>query len=223
MTINWYGHSCFKITNQGGHLTLITNPFNKSIGLSPPRGNADIAAVSRDCEEYNNIKAISGAPFIINGPGEYEIKNIRVVGVSSFLDSSAQKNTTAKGAKKKKGFNTIYLIEIDKIRICHLGDLEQERLTDRQLETIGQVDILIAPIGGGDTIGAKEAAKISKQIEPQIIIPARYKLPGLKENLAGVDEFLKEMGVEEKTSVNKLTLKKKDLTNGGMEVVVMKI
>ncbi|MCG2809160.1 MAG: MBL fold metallo-hydrolase [Candidatus Portnoybacteria bacterium] len=204
MIINWYGHSCFKIANQGGHLIIIIDPFDKGVGLNPPKGNADIIAVSRNHKDHNNIKAMSGEPFIINGPGEYEVKNIRIIGVSSFQ-------------------NTIYLIETDGIRICHLGDLRQERLTDRQLEAIGQVDVLMAPVGGGETIGAKEAAKISKQIEPQIIIPMRYKLPGLKENLAGVDEFLKEMGLEEKTAVDKLTLKKKDFTNGGMEVVVMKI
>ena len=179
MIINWYGHSCFKIANQGGHLVIIIDPFDKGVGLNPPKGNADIIAVSHDNKEHNNIKAMSGEPFIINGPGEYEVKNIRIIGVSSFQ-------------------NTIYLIETDGIRICHLGDLRQERLTDRQLEAIGQVDVLMAPVGGGETIGAKEAAKISKQIEPQIIIPMRYKLPGLKENLAGVDEFLKEMGLEDR-------------------------
>ena len=74
MTISWYGHSCFKITNQGGHLTIITDPFDKSIGLTPPRGSADIITVSHDHYDHNNIKSISGSPFIINDPGEYEIK-----------------------------------------------------------------------------------------------------------------------------------------------------
>lgn len=214
MTINWYGHSCFKITSQGGHLTVITDPFDKSIGLNPPRGSADIVTVSHHHSDHNNVKAISGEPFVVDGPGEYEIKGVNIVGVSSFHDSN-------KGAER--GQNTIYVIKVDRIKICHLGDFGEERLSDRQLEAIGQVDILMAPVGGNYTIGAKETAKISKQIEPQIIIPMHHKLPGLKLDLAGVDEFLKEMGVEEKTAVEKITLRKKDLTNGDMKVVVMKI
>lgn len=214
MTINWYGHSCFRIANQGGHLTVITDPFDKSIGLSPPRGSADIVTVSHQHSDHNNVKTISGEPFIIDGPGEYEIKGIDIIGVSSFHDSN-------KGAER--GQNTIYVIKVNRIKICHLGDLGQERLSDKQLEIIGQIDVLMTPVGGNYTIGAKEAAKISKQIEPHIIIPMHYKQPGLKSDLAGLDEFLKEMGVEEKKAVEKLALKKKDLTNGDMKVVVMKM
>jgi L-ascorbate metabolism protein UlaG (beta-lactamase superfamily) len=213
MTISWYGHSCFKISNQGGHLTIITDPFDKSIGLIPPHGNADIVTVSHDHNDHNNIKAISGNPFIINGPGEYEIKGIRVIGCSSYHDEKQG---------QERGSNTIYLMEIDKIRICHLGDFGQQRLFDSQLETIGQVDILIIPVGGTYTIGPREVMKITEQIEPSIIIPMHYKLPGLKFDLADLKEFLKEAGINGKTAVDKLTLKKKDLVGKTMEIVVMK-
>jgi L-ascorbate metabolism protein UlaG (beta-lactamase superfamily) len=213
MTISWYGHSCFKISNQGGHLTIITDPFDKSIGLTPPRGNADIITVSHDHNDHNNIKAISGDPFIINGPGEYEIKGIRVIGCSSYHDEKQG---------QERGLNTIYLMEIDKIRICHLGDFGQQRLSDSQLETIGQVDILIIPVGGIYTIGPREVMKATEQIEPGIIIPMHYKLPGLRFDLADLKEFLKEAGVNGKTAVDKLTLKKKDLVGKEMEIVVMK-
>lgn len=213
MTISWYGHSCFKITNQGGHLTIITDPFDKGIGLIPPRGSADIITVSHDHYDHNNIKAISGNPFIINNPGEYEIKGIRIIGCSSFHD---------KKQGQERGFNTIYLIEIDKIRICHLGDFGQERLADEQLEAIGQVDILIIPIGGTFTLDAQEAIKVVEQLEPHLIIPMHYKLAGLKVDLAGLTEFLKEIGLDKKPAVDKLTIKKKDLIGKDMEVVVMK-
>jgi len=214
MTISWYGHSCFKITNQGGHLTIITDPFDKSIGLTPPRGSADIVTVSHDHYDHNNVKAISGSPFVINNPGEYEIKGIRIIGCSSFHD---------KKEGKERGLNTIYLIKMDKIRICHLGDLGQDRLTDEQLEAIGYVDILIIPVGGLYTIEASEAVKIVKQLEPNLIIPMHYKLPGLKINFASLNEFLKEMGLNKKPAVDKLTIKKKDLVGKEMEVIVMKL
>jgi L-ascorbate metabolism protein UlaG (beta-lactamase superfamily) len=213
MTINWYGHSCFKITNQGGHLTIITDPFDKSVGLTPPRGNADIVTVSHDHSDHNNIQAISGQPFIIDAPGEYEIKGIKIIGCSSYHDKK-------KG--EERGLNTIYLMEIDKLRVCHLGDFGQERLTDRQLEALGQVDVLIVPVGGTYTIEAAEAVKVAEQLEPHLIIPMHYKLPGLKINLAGLDNFLKEMGLDKKPALDKLTIKKKDLAGKEMEVVIFK-
>ena len=86
MTISWYGHSCFKIANQGGHLTIITDPFDKKIGLNPPRGNADIVVVSHDHDDHNNIKTITGNPFLVNSPGEYEIKGTSILGCASFHD-----------------------------------------------------------------------------------------------------------------------------------------
>ena len=214
MTINWYGHSCFKITNQGGHLTIITDPFDKKVGLNPPRGNDDIVTVSHDHFDHNNIKAVGGQPFIINSPGEYETKTITINGISSFHDEK-------KG--EERGTSTIYRIEVDGIRICHMGDFGQERLSDNQLETLGQVDILIIPVGGNYTINGIQAAKIANQIEPAIIIPMHYKIPGLTVDINDPKEFLKEMGANGIKPVDKLTLKKKDLSNKEMEVVMMRI
>jgi len=214
MTITWYGQSCFKITNQGNHLTIITDPFDKKfIGLNPPRSAADIVTVSHDHKDHNNVKAISGDPFVINSPGEYEIKGVRIIGCTSYHD---------KKEGQERGSNTIYLIKIDRIRVCHLGDFGQEKLTDKQLETIGPVDVLMIPVDGVYTISAREAVKITEQIEPTIIIPMHYKLPGLKVSLGDVKDFLKEMGLNKKTAVEKLTLKKKDLTSQETKVVIFK-
>lgn len=211
MLINYYGYSCFKISNQGGHIALFLDPFDKTIGLNPPRGSADIVAVSHDHEGHRNTKAIGGEPFIVDGPGEYEIKGVRITGVAGFHD------------QEEKESNTIYLIEMDDLRVCHLGDLGQSALKDKQLEALGRVDILLVPVGGGKTIGAKEAVKIVEQVEPKMVVPMHYHLPGLKEKLAPVEEFLKELGREKKTPVEKLLLKSKDLTNKEMEVAVMKM
>jgi L-ascorbate metabolism protein UlaG (beta-lactamase superfamily) len=213
MTISWYGQSCFKITNQGGHLTIITDPFDKSIGLNPPRGSADIITVSHNHYDHNNVKSLSGESFIINGPGEYEIKGASVFGLNSFHDEK-------KG--EERGLNTIYLIEVDNIRVCHLGDFGQEKLTDEQLEEIGEVDILMIPVGGAYTISASQAVETAEQIEPRLIIPMHYKIPGLKIKIDGVDKFLKEMGLAKKTVIDKITLKKKDLTGKEMEVILLK-
>jgi len=214
MIINWYGHSCFKITNQGGHLIVLTDPFDKKTGLNPPRCSADIVTVSHQHYDHNNVKAITGMegnqPFIIDSAGEYEIKGVSIVGCRSFHD------------QEKKEQNIIYVMEIDKIRICHLGDFGQDKLEDKQIEKIGNIDILMIPVGGNFTIGAKRAVKIVNQIEPRIIIPMHYNLPGVKIKLNDVKDFLKEMGLNGIEAVDKLTIKKKDLIEKETEVVLMK-
>lgn len=211
MTISWYGQSCFKITGAAGQITIITDPFSKEIGLNPPRGNADIVTVSHDHYDHNNVKSLSGEPFVIDSPGEYEIKSVKMKGILSFHDA------------KEKESNTIYIMEVDKIKICHLGDLGQNQLTDEQVEKIGQVDVLLIPVGGKYTINVSQAVKVVEQIEPRIVIPMHCKLSGLKISLDDASKFLKEFDIEKKAAVNKLTLKKKDLTGKEMEVVAMKI
>ena len=216
MVISWYGQSCFKV--QSGEIVAVIDPFDKSLGLTPPRQlGADIVMVSHAHPDHNNVAAISGSPFIIDGPGEYEIKGVKVTGIFSFHD-------TAEG--KEIGGNTIYRLEIEGIKICHLGDLGQKKLSDEQIETIGDIDILMVPVGGGSTINAEEAVAIINQIEPKIVIPMHYKLAGMAKlayDFDSVDNFLKEMGMDKKEAVDKLTMKKKDLPVEGTEVIVFKI
>lgn len=212
MIITWYGHSCFKL--ESGGVVVVTDPFPKKIGLKPFQGKADIVTLSHKHWDHNNTSAVKGKPFIADGPGEYEIKKVVIRGILSFHDK-------VKG--KTRGLNTVYLIQMGKIRLCHLGDLGHI-LEDDQLEKIGQVDILMIPVGGTFTIDSQEAPTIINQIEPRIIIPMHYQLPKLKvgAKLAGVEKFLKEMGVSPKP-IEKLVVKKKDLLQGKTEVAVMKI
>jgi L-ascorbate metabolism protein UlaG (beta-lactamase superfamily) len=215
MKIVWYGQSCFKLlvkTKVAEKITIITDPFSKEIGLNPPRVNADILLVSHGHYDHNNVKAIGGQPFIIDGPGEYDIKGIFIRGIRSFHDDS-------KG--EKQGSNTIYVIETEDMKICHLGDLGQKELSDNQLDNIGDVDILMVPVGGIYTINGNEAVKIINQIEPSIVIPMHYKIPNLKVKLNALDNFLEEIG-EKKETVEELSVQKKDLTEEEMKVVVMK-
>lgn len=213
MVITWYGQSCFKI--QSGETVLFTDPFNKEIGLTPPRSQANVVTISHHHLDHNNCDALSGEPLILDGPGEYETKGINIKGVLSFHD---QKEGQERGA------NTIYLMEIEGIKICHLGDFGQKKLTDEQLEDIDGVDILMIPVGGsGATLDGEQAVEVINQIEPRLVIPMHYKIPGLIYKFDGVDIFLKELGISKKETVDKLTLKKKDLPEGEMQVVVMKI
>ncbi|MBU3934931.1 MBL fold metallo-hydrolase [Patescibacteria group bacterium] len=211
MVITWYGHSCFKIITNG--LTIIIDPFSKNTGLRPPSGQADIVLVSHNHHDHNNIETIGGKPFIVNGPGEYEIKGVSIFGIESFHDD---KNG------QERGLNTIYLIESEDIKLCHLGDFGQDELTEKQSEKINGPDILFVPVGGKFTIGASRATSLANSLEPKIVIPMHYKISGSKIDIDPVDRFLKEMGERKKEAVDKLTLKKKNLPEQ-MDVVVMKI
>lgn len=215
MKIAWYGHSCFKLaakTNNGNKITIIIDPFDKSTGLTPPRGTADIVLSTHDHYDHNNVKAVGGEPFCIEGPGEYDIKGVFIKGIYSFHDAK-------KGGER--GVNTIYVLGAEDMKICHLGDLGQSELSSGQLDKIGDIDILMIPVGGIYTINGTEAVKIINQIEPSIVIPMHYKIPGLAMKLNSVDKFLEEIG-EEKEKLEELSVQKKDLVDNKMRIVVMK-
>jgi len=215
MIITWYGQACFKI--QSGERSIVIDPFTKSIGLIPPSIQADIVFVTHEHSDHNNIRAIKGEYFLINGAGEYEAKGIKAQGIASFHDNEGG---------SKRGPNTLYLIEFEGIRILHLGDLGQESLEDRQVEEIGRVDILMIPVGGFFTIDAKQAVGIVQQMEPKIVIPMHYKVPGLTINeLQSVGKFLKEFGEEDDIKPQeKLVVKQKDFAGDEEKtrVVVLK-
>ena len=215
MNITWYGQSCFKI--QSKDTVLITDPFDKKIGLKPPFGAADIVTISHDHYDHNNFQVIKNDPFVIDSTGEYEIKKVRIKGINSYHDNQEG---------KERGQNVIYKIEMEGMKICHLGDLGQSNLINGQLEKIGQVDILFIPVGGVFTIDWKSANTIISQIEPRIIVPMHYKVSGVKGELLkldSIDNFCKERGVSSKDAVNKFSIKKKDLPQEGSETVIMKV
>ncbi len=207
MNISWYGHSCFRIEAKEG--SILIDPFSKEIGLRPPKIKDDLVLVTHQHFDHNNISEANPEAFIIDGPGEYEKQGISVRGISSFHDKSNG---------KERGLNTIYVLKAEDMNICHLGDLGQEKLEDKQLEEIGDVDILMIPVGGTYTIDHKEAVNVISQIEPKIIIPMHYKLKDLKVDIGGLDKFLKEIGLTPE-KVDKLKIVKKNLPVEEMKLV----
>lgn len=211
MYITWLGHSCFKLQDKIGPdgVTLITDPYNDDIGLKMPRLEADIVTVSHDHHDHNNSGALRGDPFIINMAGEYETKGVFIEGVESSHD------------EKEGGKNIIYRIEMEDISITHLGDLGHV-LDTKQLEKLEGTDILIIPVGGKFTLNAAKAVEVISQIEPRIVIPMHYKIPGLKIDVDGIEKFIKELGVKP-TNEEKLKITKKDLPQEDMELVVLSL
>ncbi len=216
MNINWYGQSCFQISSSQGknnHVSILIDPFEESIGLRLPRKlEADVVLITHNHLDHNNVKAVSGQPFIASGPGEYDIKGICIQGIPAFHDN-------AQG--KERGRTTIYTLEAEEIKLCHLGDLGQKELTPEQLDKIGEVDILMLPVGGFFTIDAQEAIKIMAQIEPKIIIPMHYRIPNLNIKLDDLDKFLKIVGVKKIEPLSKLFIKEKDLPKEEVKIIVL--
>ncbi len=214
MIISWLGQSCFKIQDKVGPdgVTVVTDPFEKSIGLKPPGFEADIVTVSHDHYDHNNVQAVRGNPFVIRSAGEYDIKGVMVEGVEAYHDGK-------QGAERGK--NIIYRIELDDITVAHLGDLGHI-LDNKQLERLSGVDILLVPVGGKYTVDAKKAVEVVSQIEPRIVIPMHYKIKGLKVDLEPVDKFVKELGLKP-TYEEKLKISKRDLPQEDMELVVLSV
>ena len=210
MNITWLGQACFKI--QGKEVTVITDPYDKTIGIKLPRLTADIVTVSHDHHDHNYLQGISGDSFIISSPGEYEVKGVFIYGIPSFHDNK-------QGAER--GLNTIYLFEFEGLKIVHLGDLGH-LLTDEQLDRMQSVDVLLIPVGGVYTINAEQASEVISQIEPRIVIPMHYKIPGLKINIDGLNKFSKEMGIKESDTIDKLRITKKDLPQEETKVIILK-
>jgi len=196
MDITYLGHSSFKL--RGKSVTLVTDPFDPGVtGLKFPKHTAcDIVTVTHDHKDHNAVGLLDGDPFIVKGSGEYDIKGVGIIGL-----------TTDHGGENA-GKNTIYRIEMDELNIVHLGDLGRQ-LTSAEIDALDGVDVLFIPVGGKYTIDAAQAKKIIAEIEPKIIIPMHYDRPGLTiEGLAPVSVFLKEMDKETVIAQPKLAVSK---------------
>ena len=181
MKLKWLGHSCFLITSETG-LRIITDPYSTGGGInySPVNEAADIVTVSHNHRDHNNIVAVRGKPEVITGSGTKTAKGLQFKGIASHHDES-------KG--KERGANTIFYFTVDGIRLCHLGDLGHE-LSREEISQIGNVDVLLIPIGGFFTIDARVAAKVGDDLKPKVILPMHYKTSKCDLPITGAEDFL---------------------------------
>lgn len=194
MDITWLGHSCFRI--RGKEATIVTDPCPPSTGYNIGKVTADIVTISHDHENYTYLKAISGKPTIIDQPGEYEISEAFITAVTTYQDAS-------KGAERGK--NLSFIIEMEGLRVCHLGNIGHTP-TAEQAEEMTGVDVLLIPVGGHDTIDGATAAEVVSLLEARIVVPMHYKTDALKDGLEPPDRFLKELGVSAGEPQPKLTI-----------------
>ncbi len=197
MDITWHGHSCFTI--KGKDATIVTDPF-EGLGPQLPKLKANIVSLSGEGE----IPEIEGDPKVLDWSGEFEISNVPI---ESFSPNGEPIN--------------IFIFVLDGIKICHLSYLSHE-LSDETLDRIGEVDVLMVPVGGGEVLDGKTAQKVVEAIEPRIVIPMLYAATETKLKIKGAEEFLKAMGKTGKEPVEKFSISgRSNLPEGNMEFVLL--
>jgi L-ascorbate metabolism protein UlaG (beta-lactamase superfamily) len=194
MEIVWLGHSCFRI--RGREATVVTDPCPPSTGYTIGKPTADIVTLSHRHDDHAFLKAIAGHPVVLDGPGEYEIHGAFITGIGTYHDSERG---------EERGENIAFIIEMEDIRVCHLGDLGHAP-TAEQAEEITGADVLLVPVGGNSTIDGAKAAEIVSLLEARLVIPMHYKTSASKGQLEPPDRFLKEMGVTAVEPQPKLSL-----------------
>ena len=186
--ITWLGHSCFRLRDRAA--TVVTDPYGKDLGLNLVRVRADIVTVSHEADDHNYVKGVKGDFQVLSGPGEYEVSSVFVTGLELRGDRKAKKDAAATPR------NTVFLFEFDDLTICHLGDLNIVPTQAQVEEALGEVDVLLIPVGGGETLNASQAAEVVSLLEPHIVIPMHYHVPDSTLKLDSVTKFLKEMGLD---------------------------
>lgn len=197
MEITWLGHAGFRLRGKDG--IVVCDPPPRKGGSS--RLTADVVTVSHAHPGHSQVALVGGDPRVFTGPGEYEVKEISIVGIPTFHDAE-------KG--KKRGKNTAYIITIDELVVGHLGDLGHV-LTNGQVDQLRNVDILLIPVGGVVTIDAPQAVEVISLIEPKVVIPMHYRASEKEASLDTADKFLREMGVNNAEPQSKASLTKSNL------------
>jgi L-ascorbate metabolism protein UlaG (beta-lactamase superfamily) len=199
MDLTWLGHACFRIRGREG--IVLADPPDPKSGHAIPKTEASIVTISHDHPGHASLRSVGGEPVVLRGPGEYEVREVLVSGIGTFHDED-------KGATR--GRNTVFTIRLDDLVICHLGDLGHE-LSAADLERLGDVDIVLVPITGGDTnLTAAKAADVVHQLEPKVVVPMSYD-PDAKKKDTPFDRLLHELGVKELTPVPKLSVTRSSL------------
>lgn len=211
MIFTWAGYACFKI--EGNSATFVLDPFDDQAGQFPKTA-ADIVISTKTDSYHGNTTAIqpkSAGIKIITGPGEYEVKDVLIYGMELWPEN---------GVKSEARKAIIYKIQFEGVQIVQLGALSFS-LSASQLDHFEKTDILLIPVGGGRYLGSKAATELINQIDPRVVIPMCYKVPGMKEDLSPLNDFCKEIGICPKETIKKYKIAKKDLPTDTTEVVIL--
>ena len=207
MEITWLGHSCFRLRSED--LVVITDPYPASVGLRPDSRAATAVTVSNPHPHHSSWADVGGKPKVFQNPGEYEYSGIAVRGVMTPLSAG----------EARENRNVAFCIEIENVNVCHLGDLA-EPLTPREIDTLAPVDVLLAPVGGGCTLGVERVHQILQDLDAKVVIPMHYNIPNLAVELGNLDAFLRLTGVSDVQPQPRLVLTASNLSPNTRVVVL---
>lgn len=183
MDITWYGLSCFRITERN-KTTVITDPYSEKLGLTPAgTTKTDVVTVSHEAPGHSDMELIKGNPYVLTTPGEYEIGGTFITGIPLHSIEGDVGH-----------YNVGYLVNYDGLTVLHVGDLKHVP-EQSVVEELGEVNVLLLPVGGGGALSAAAASEVVALIEPNYIVPMHFALPGLTIELENEEKFLKAMGV----------------------------
>jgi len=205
MEIVWYGLNTFRLSERG-MASVVTDPYDPSVGLTFSKPRADIITISRDDPQCKYTRGVRGPYMTLETPGEYEIGGVFITGIATHK-------------KKSTWVNTIFHYDYDGLNICHLGHMDHLP-SQTQVEALGTVDVLLVPVGGDSGLKPAQAAEIISLLEPSIVIPMRYKIPKLELSLGTLGRFLKQMGLEKEAPEESLKVTKRGLPSQ-TEIVVL--
>lgn len=207
--IRWLGHNCFRI--RAREATILIDPVGRTTGYAMAKQTADVVLLTHEHAGHANLGAVKPGYQIVHGPGEYEMHDAFITGIRTYHDAEAG---------KVHGYNTAYLIELEGMRFCHLGDLGHA-LNEDQLEALATCDVLMIPVGGGVVMSVEMAAEMIGQLEPKVVIPMQFATAIGDKALGGLEPFCKALGVQVPEAEEKLTLRSSDLSET-MRLVVLK-
>ena len=207
MDITWLGHSCFRLRSD--ELVVLTDPYPLSLGLRPEVRPTTAVTISNTHPNHSNREDLAGEPKVFSAPGEYEFSGISVRGVMTPLPPETESDQR----------NVAYVIEIDGVNICHLGDISQP-LGTRQVDELSPVDVLLVPTGGGCTLDLDQVLQTMQDLDPKVVIPMHYGVPPIDGSLQGVDTFLSRMGLSEVQAQPRLVATASNLSSD-MRVVLL--
>ncbi|MDO9546406.1 MAG: MBL fold metallo-hydrolase [Pelolinea sp.] len=211
MEITWYGHSCFRISDRG-LATVVCDPYdNEEVGYEPLKLKADIVTISHESPRHKNLKAVKGDPYVVSGPGEYEIGSVFITG----LQTDKRRNND-----QDSPINTLYLIDYFGITIVHLGDMMQVP-TQSEVESLGPVHVALIPVGGGSSLNATKASEVISLFEPNIVVPMHYATPASKVELDPIGKFLKVMGLSSVETTPSLKISNPESLPEETQIVVL--
>lgn len=197
MDISWLGHACLRL--RAGGTFVVMDPTSRETGYDMGRPTAEVVTVSHADPAHGNVRGLRGEPLLLDGPGEYEVQGLQVLGVATGLRPASE--------GERPGRNVAFLVEAEELRVAHLGGLGT-RLTAEQADQLGAIDVLVIPVGGGRVLDAAEAARVVRELEPKVVIPVHYTPEA---GSAAPADFVRALGIEAEPAVPRLTLQKRGL------------